>query len=129
MSIGKESSNWDAGVGEFVKRHKLDFLSNRLKATVENYAYNAYLQMAESHRVLKTGAEAVYVIGDSRLKGKIVPNHLAFVEAAEDLGFEVKQIKRRRIPERNRYLPTPTRSSSQLGQRMKQERVITVVKS
>ena len=127
-SIGFESSNRRGDSDKFIKDHGLNVLNARQKSTIENYVMDAHRQVLESYRVLRKGGQACYVIGDSRLKGRIVPNHLAFVDAANRIGLDIVSVTRRKIPERSRYLPTPTRNGSSLGQRMKLERVIVFEK-
>lgn len=81
-------------------------------------------------RVLKPGAAAVLVVGNSTLKGNYIRNDLIAQTALEVEGFSFEDRSEREIPATSRYMPINTRSAeSSLRNRMRNEVVLTMRKS
>jgi hypothetical protein len=106
-------------------------LEPRRRRMVERYALDVRAFMAEAFRVLESGGEAVLVVGDSVHRGVFVDNTAIVRTAAKHVGFEVdkKHTKVRQLPPGRRYLPPPSEhETSALGQRMRHETVLALVK-
>ncbi len=98
-------------------------LPTRHQAMIDRYAIDLSRALSEAARVLKSGATATYVIGNSCLKGVFINNSSAVVAAAEQSGLEVMDKIVRPLPENRRYLPVNT--ASRLSQRMRTETILT----
>lgn len=77
----------------------------------------------EMRRVLKPGARATFVMGDSCLRGVFVRNSEALSAAATKVGLRLHERVERELPNKHRYLPTPTAGA--LAKRMRSEVVLT----
>jgi hypothetical protein len=100
-------------------------LSSRHRAVVFRYAEDVYRLMSEIARVLKPGAEATLVVGNSCLKGTFIKNSSGVAEAGKMVGLRLKQEIERELPERNRYLPLATGA---LNKRMRTETVLSLIR-
>ena len=103
-------------------------LSSRHAAMVARYAEDLYRVSSEVCRVLRPGGAATFVVGNSHLRTAFVKNSRGVMTACEMVGLRLTNKAERRIPERHRYLPTPSRSDAPLSRRMKTESVLTFVK-
>jgi AraC-like DNA-binding protein len=85
--------------------------------------------LREVHRVLKCGGIAVFVIGNSYIKGSFVRNSRIISHILRRLGFKhVSHFSRPILPSR-RYLPPPARAGmNDLEHRMRREVVLTYVR-
>ena len=81
------------------------------------------------HRVLKKRGNLVMVVGDSRIRGKVVENS-AIIKSLADAhgGFRLINESTRDIPENRRYLPVGKNAGESLNKRMKQEHILTFKK-
>ena len=59
----------------------------------------------EIRRVLKCGKSALFVIGNSSIKGDFIKNSELLKFAARKVGFTIKDENIREIPNNKRYLP------------------------
>lgn len=82
--------------------------------------------MREAARVLKPGAEATFVMGNSCLKGVYIQNSEGLAEAGKAAGLRLTSKIIRELPAQHRYLPTP--ASGALGKRMRHEIVLSFTK-
>ncbi|MCY4302607.1 MAG: class I SAM-dependent methyltransferase [Aestuariivita sp.] len=98
-------------------------LPARDQAMIDRYAIDLSKALSEAARVLKSGAVATYVIGNSCLKGVFINNSSAIIAAARQSGLEVLDEVVRSLPENRRYLPVNT--ESRLSQRMRTETILT----
>ncbi len=98
-------------------------LPPRHQAMIDRYAIDLSKALSEAARVLKTGAIATYVIGNSCLKGVFINNSSAVVAAAKQSGLELLDEIVRSLPENRRYLPVKT--EGRLSQRMRTETILT----
>jgi hypothetical protein len=78
---------------------------------------------AEVSRVLRSGGRAVYVVGDSTVRGTFISNSSIVTAAAEKHGLKLEA---RTLPANRRYLPPPKRNSctDALDGRMRREVVL-----
>jgi SAM-dependent methyltransferase len=95
---------------------------------IRRYAVDLQLMLRETVRVLRPGGRAVYVIGDSCLRGRQVRNSAALKLAALEAGLGLVHDYRREIPPNRRYLPPPTRIGGSLEKRMRWEHVLVFEK-
>lgn len=92
---------------------------------VERYVLDLFALALESHRVLRSGGRAVFVIGNSCLRGVFIWNARALAAAAERVGFKLIKEVERELPQNRRYLPPPEASQpSLLAKRMRTETVM-----
>lgn len=98
-------------------------LPSRHRGMINRYVSDLYAMASEVYRVLRDGAMATFVMGDSCLRGVFINNSNGLSAAAELAGL--KEIGRdvRELPEKHRYLPTPTNGA--LGKRMRKETILT----
>jgi DNA modification methylase len=128
-SIGAERGP-DAEGEAFIKEitsamGKIAKMEPRHRAMIDRYAQDVWRMMSEIYRVLKPGGKAVFVVGNSCLKGTFVRNSDAVVCAGKKVGLRVKKRTVRTLPERSRYLPM---STGALSMRMRTETVLTFTK-
>ena len=103
-----------------VDRHKRQML--------QNYYYDLLSITAEANRVLKSGRQATYVIGNSHIRGHEINNCSLLISAAKQNSLHVVKHLARQIPESRRYLPLLNSSEKSLSKRIKTEHIITFVK-
>lgn len=105
-------------------------LPPRQQRIVERYVIDLAAMLAETHRVLKVGGRAVFVLGNSCVRGVFVRNSAAVSTLARELGFELRHRSYRNLPESRRYLPPPTaNSASGIERRMRKEVVLTFTRT
>lgn len=75
-------------------------------------------------RVLKSGCQAKFVVGNSCLKGVFIRNSDAVETAGRIAGLDVVEKNERELPIQSRYLPIL--GDSALGKRMRTETIITM---
>lgn len=101
-------------------------LPNRLQGMLKRYAVDLSQIAAETFRVMKVGAKATFVVGDSCLRGIDVKNSEALKSALEIAGFKEVGSVKRQIPLQNRYLPVDRmKKANGLEKRMRHEVVMT----
>jgi len=129
-SIGAEKAP-DAG-DIFVAKIVTSFgdissLMSRQVRMIERYAIDLERALSEAGRVLKPGGKAVYVVGNSCLKGNFISNSNAVRTAGELAGLRLDDEVERELPVNRRYLPMKTQSA--LQKRMRTESVLTFSKA
>ena len=112
-SIGAEAALNTPAASEWVERvvKKLrvgKLMPNREKAILNRYTIDMERALGEAARVLKRGGRAVYVVGNSTIKGTFVRNSTIVTEAALRHGLKVISSHTRTLPANRRYMP-PTR--------------------
>lgn len=134
-SVGSEASHEpalnDAITHQIIKELKLKpELSPRHRAILSRYVWDMKLSLAETSRVLRVHGTAVYVVGDSTIRGTFVRNSEIVRIAGEINNLKVINKRSRTLPENRRYLPPPKSTSDQkhLNSRMRREVVITFQK-
>ena len=130
-SIGAErslDSEASATFIEVAERLKIDQLENKNYRMLWRYFVDLSQQTKESARVLKPNASAMYVIGNSTLRGQYVQNSELLKEAAALSGLETISETARQIPDKRRYLPMTVKSSNPLASRMRTEHIVEFAK-
>lgn len=134
-SIGAERALDDAVLKQvddmvlFIK-NSVDDAEKLPLATIVRYAHDLTLFSHELHRVCRTGAEVVTVVGNSTLRGNYIQNDVLVRNAYENAGFHGKNRTERELPENKRYLPVRTSNAeSSMAKRMRTEVVLTVEKA
>lgn len=105
-------------------------LSNRDRRLLARYAHDMSGALAEVSRVLKTGGRAVYVVGDSTVRGTFIRNSAIVAAVAQANGLTLESRRSRTLPANRRYLPPPKRgaTSSSIEGRMRREVVLSFAK-
>ena len=104
---------------------RIDELPKRYVAMVTRYVTDVYKLVSETARVLKPSGKAIFVVGDSCLKGIFIQNSEAIIKSASIAGLKFENQIERNLPLQNRYLPTPSDINQSLGKRMRKESIIT----
>jgi hypothetical protein len=102
-------------------------LPGRHASMVARYAEDVYRLTSEVARVLKPAGRAIFVVGNSCLKGVFIRNSDGLIKAAEMVGLRLLHQVERELPIRKRYLPMPVNANKPLGKRMKTETILTFV--
>ena len=129
--IGAEipmTSASDKHFSQLAKRLELNDLNPRMFKILERYFYDLVIQTQEAFRVLKHGASATYIIGNSTISGCHIKNNELLKKAARLAGFSQNGESERNIPNGRRYLPILPKSGNSLASRMRTEHIIEFVK-
>lgn len=129
-------------VGAEIGQHKganpeIDFFFENLHSDIEykkrnmlqRYYKDLYSVTREAYRVLRPERNAIYVIGNSRIRGHEVDNVYLLCTAAKRNGFEIVDHNVREIPENKRYMPMLSSPETTLARRMKTEHIVTLMKT
>jgi len=134
-SVGAEASSKEALDAEWVslliKHLKLTpALSSRNNALLARYVWDMGRALAETARVLRRGGRAVYVVGDSTIRGTFIRNSMIVSRVAQQHGLSLLSRHYRSLPANRRYLPPPKQgpSSATMDSRMRREVVIAFTK-
>ncbi|NNN36139.1 hypothetical protein HLK59_38420 [Streptomyces sp. S3(2020)] len=103
-------------------------LSGRMAGIFWRYVEDMSRVMSEISRVLKPGARAVMVVGNSTIKGTFVDNAGVTRRAGILHGLSVEAINERELPAGRRYLPPPSANGASMDSRMRTEVVLELVK-
>lgn len=130
-SIGTETSSKKATqsdwVKELIKNLRLKpVLSRQHHSMLAQYVWDMGHSLAEASRVLRSGGRAVYVVGDSTVKGTFIRNSAIVTAVAEKHNLSIVSRQSRSLPPNRRYLPPPNRNSSNaaMNDRMRREVVL-----
>src|SRR4029077_474627 len=104
---------------------KIRRLPSRDQGMVDRYSLDLVLMAKQASRVLKKSGQAIFVVGNSRLRDVFVSNARGLEMAAEIAGLKLVEESERRLPPGSRYLPIPVDKKSALGRRMRTETVLT----
>jgi len=109
----------------------IDKLTIRQRGVLIRYVMDMNLACSEISRVLNTKGKAIYVIGDSTIKGVFVSNSNAIRRLSEYHGLSLESMEDRLLPEQCRYLPPPSnhKVGKQLQGRMRKEVILVMRKS
>lgn len=101
-------------------------LSNRDEAILSRYVWDMGQVLAEVSRVLRNDGRAVYVVGNSKVRGTFVRNSKIVEAVAEEHGLKLHSRHSRALPQNRRYLPPPKEQGSldTLDARMSREIVL-----
>lgn len=100
----------------------LEGLPAKFDSMVGRYVQDIICTVGEIARVLKSGGRAVFVVGDSCLRGVFIRNSNAVESAAKLAGLRLVGRVERDLPTQSRYLPMTT---EQLAKRMRTEAVLS----
>jgi len=101
-------------------------LPPRQQAILARYVVDMDAVCAEAARVLVPGGRAVFVVGNSTVRGAYVRNSDIVGALAADRGFEPVAKEERELPPNRRYMPPPTgRGTNPMAKRMRTEVVMT----
>ena len=131
-SVGTEASSREAKeapeIQKVVQQLKITpKLSARNHALVCTYALDMDRSVGEVSRVLKRGGRAVYVVGESLIKGSYIRNSALVCAAARRHGLTLESRHSRALPANRRYLPPPVTGGStdaKMNWRMRREVVV-----
>jgi len=108
----------------------IDRLPTRFHRMITRYVRDMDAVIKEIARVLVRNGQALLVIGDCTVRGVYIRNSIAIRMLAEDHNLERLWQKRRKIPDRKRYLPLPPKNSDgALAKRLRTEVVMSFSKS
>ncbi len=134
-SVGAEASSDEALAAPWVKSliKQLGLtpkLSDRDNALLARYVWDMGGALAEVSRVLKAHGRAVYVVGDSTVRGTFVRNSAIVAAVAQEHGLTLKSRHSRALPANRRYMPPPKRgaASASIEGRMRCEVVLAFTK-
>ena len=131
-SVGTEASSQEAKDADWVSSlikelHLKPKLAGRDHDLLSQYAWDMGRALAEVSRVLKPNGRAVYVVGDSTVRGTFVRNSAIVAVIAEKNGLSLSTRQSRSLPANRRYLPPPKKigSDAAMNGRMRREVVMT----
>jgi len=134
-SVGTEASTPQAMDAEWVKTliKQLGLkpkLSSRDNSLLAQYVFDMGGALAEVSRVLKAGGRAVYVVGDSTVRGTFIRNSAIVAAVAEQHGLALEERRSRNLPANRRYMPPPKKGapSASIEGRMRREVVLAFTK-
>ena len=108
----------------------LQMLDNRRLGMIRRYVSDMNKVMNECARVLKSKGRAIFVVGDSAVRGVFVKNSEALVRLGESHGMCCISRTMRPLERRRRYLPPPesAKAGSKMQTRMREEVILQCVK-
>jgi DNA modification methylase len=124
LSANETSVEIDEILGDLKLQPKM---SARDTAVLRRYARDMQKAVGEIARILIPGGKAVYVVGNSTIRGTFVRNSALVEATAVAKGLRLTRKTARLLPDSRRYLPPPCRSKvgASLSGRMRQEVVLT----
>lgn len=129
-NIGTEVSKGpasNAAIQEAMKAMAdLELLDNRCLGMVRRYVWDMDKVMKECARVLKLKGRAVFVVGNSAIRGVFIKNSEAFIRLADSNGLSLVSRSTRPIETKRRYLPPPEskRAGGRMQGRMREEVIL-----
>ena len=104
----------------------LDSLDERRSGMLHRYVLDMRAVIEESSRVLKPKGGAIFVVGDSAIRGVFVKNSEAIMQLANQMGLSLVSHDVRPIEAGRRYLPPPESrgAGSKMQGRMREEVVL-----
>lgn len=104
----------------------LGTLDNRQLGMIRRYVWDMNKVMKESARVLKKKGRAIFVVGDSSIRGVFVKNSEALIHLAKSNDLSLVSRNIRPIEIRRRYLPPPESDNAgkKMNARMKEEVIL-----
>lgn len=106
----------------------LESLDNRCLGMVRRYVWDMDKVMKECARVLKRKGRAVFVVGNSTIRGVFIKNSEGIIRLADSNGLSLVSRSTRPIETKRRYLPPPEseRAGGKMQGRMREEVVLSV---
>lgn len=105
---------------------EIDQLPTKFGSMIARYVQDIRRMVNEIARVLKAGARATFVMGNSCLREVFIRNSAAVATAAQFAGLTLVGETERPLPVRSRYLPM---TSTQLGKRMRTETILSFARA
>ena len=104
----------------------LGSLDDRRLGMIRRYVCDMDKVIKECARVLKRKGRAVFVVGDSAIRGIFVQNSQALIRLAESHGISLVSRKTRPIETKRRYLPPPEseKAGCRMQTRMREEVIL-----
>jgi DNA modification methylase len=131
VSVGTEASTSKAlkatWVKELIGQLRLrPELGRRHHGLLAQYVWDMERALAETSRVLKPRARAVYVVGDSTVRGTFIRNSEIVTTVAQRHGLALVSKHSRELPDNRRYLPPPKndKPNTTIDRRMRLEVVL-----
>jgi len=105
-------------------------LTEQQKGFLVRYVLDMDSVCSEIARVLKPSGTAIFVIGDSTIRGAFIRNSKVIENLSEHHGLILAVKEERTLPESRRYLPPPSNKTAgkQLQSRMRKEVILTMKK-
>lgn len=124
--VSKESTSNEAIQEAMKAMVDLESLDNRRIGMVRRYVEDMGNVMKECTRVLKRQGCAVFVVGDSAIRGVFIKNSEALIRLANSNGHSLVSRNTRPIETKRRYLPPPEseRAGGKMQGRMREEVIL-----
>jgi len=108
-----------------------DKISERTRRMLARYVHDMNAILKEIARVLTENGQAIFVVGDSTIKGTYIKNSKTIAWLGEKHGLNVVSTRRRQLPNNRRYLPPPASKGAgeRLEKRMREEVIISFRKT
>ncbi|MDZ7724638.1 MAG: hypothetical protein U5R06_17985 [candidate division KSB1 bacterium] len=109
----------------------LDEMSKRHLGMIRRYVLDMKQVIKECARVLKVNGKAIFVVGDSTIRGVFIKNSEALASLAKQHGLTLVSRTTRPIETRRRYLPPPEsiKAGDRMQNRMREEVILHFVKA
>jgi hypothetical protein len=129
ISIGAERRSTSLGESLVRRIRKemgdIEALPRAQQQMVDRYIMDLHAMLLTSRRVLRRGGTAVFVLGNSCLRGVFIRNSEALAGLAQEMGFTLTEQNERELPAMRRYLPPPSGVTSRgIEKRMRTEVVM-----
>jgi SAM-dependent methyltransferase len=124
--VSKESTLNEAMQEAMKVMVEFESLDKRRLDMVRRYVWDMGKVMKECARVLKREGCAVFVLGDSAIRGVFIKNSEALIQLAENHGLSLVSRNKRPIETKRRYLPPPEskRAGDKMQGRMREEVIL-----
>ncbi len=109
----------------------LDEMNERHLGMIRRYIFDMKHVMKECARVLKVNGKAIFVVGDSTIRGVFIKNSEALASLAKQYGLTLVSRANRPIETKRRYLPPPEsiKAGGSMQNRMREEVILCFLKS
>ncbi len=124
--VPKEATSNEAIQEAMKAMADLECLDNQRLGMIRRYVWDMGKVMEECGRVLKREGRAVFVVGDSAIRGVFIKNSEALIRLAYNNDFSLISRNTRPIETKRRYLPPPEseRAGYQMQGRMREEVIL-----
>jgi len=122
----KKSTSNEAILEAMKAMADLEILDNRRQGMLRHYVWDMNKVIGECARVLNRKGRAVFVVGDSAIRGVFTKNSEALIRLAVGHGFSLYSRDTRPIETKRRYLPPPesNRAGDKMQGRMRTEVIL-----
>ena len=124
--VSKEPTSNEAIQKAMKTMADLESLDNRCLGMVRRYVWDMDKVMKECARVLKRKGRAVFVVGNSAIRGVFIKNSEGIIRLADSNGLSLVSRSTRPIETKRRYLPPPEseRAGVKMQGRMREEVIL-----